>query len=75
MNDHRSMLLKIVDHSLDTILQVEDMEIDEQTESSFAQLHGGEQLCFVKGMQVGSDLECHNHHLFDEQIDSVTDAN
>jgi hypothetical protein len=61
-----------VDHPLDSIFQVKDVEVDQETDTDSAETHVGEKLGFMDGMD-----RVHSFHFdYDSgfyQVDSVSD--
>lgn len=62
-----------INHALDSISKVDDIEIDEQSDLPFAQAHIGEQLSLVDGIDGFNALHLDNHSIGDDQINAITE--
>jgi hypothetical protein len=60
-----------VDHALDPVPQVGDMEINQQTDSDAAQPHVRQKLRLMDWMNRFNALHFDDHELFDDQVDPV----
>jgi len=60
-----------VDHALDSVPQVGDVKVNQQTDSDAAQSHIRQKLRLVDGMNRLDTLHFDDHELFDDEVDPV----
>ena len=64
-----------IDHALDSIPQVSDVEVNQQTNSDTAQPHVREKLRLMDGMNCIDALYFDDNHILDDQINPVPKLN
>lgn len=55
-----------IDHALDSIAQMQDVEIDKQTDADAAQPHVRQKLCLVDRMDCFNTLHFDNNEVLDD---------
>ena len=63
---------RLIHEPNDSILQVHDVEVDQQTNASLAQLEVGQQLRLMDRMKLQNRFHFDDDFVIDEQVDSIS---
>ena len=63
-------ILIVVHHSLDSILESDNVKIDEQANTQVQEAEVGKELCLVHGMKRFFTFNLDHHLIFDHQVGS-----
>jgi hypothetical protein len=61
-------------HALDSVAELENIEVDKQTYADSAQAHVGEDLGFVCRVESVDGLHFYNHSFLHDQVDAVSSS-
>src|SRR6266496_2544542 len=61
------------DHPFDSVTQVEDVEIDQETYRYSAQTHVGQQLCLMNRVKGVDGFHFHYDSVFNDEVDAISD--